>query len=165
MSVVPTSGSPVHIRLAVPADMAAIIPVVNAAFAIETFLDGTRTDEERMAELMQAGEFLVAEDMSGRMVASVYTEVRGERGYLGMLAVAPARQGTGLGRQMVEAAERHCRGRGCKHMDMKVLSLRPELLPLYRKLGYVETGTEEFHPARALKSGVECHCIILSKAL
>jgi len=145
--------------------MPAIVRVVNDAFAIETFIDGTRTDDARMAELMQTGEFLVAEDASGRIVASVYTEVRGERGYLGMLAVAPSRQGTGLGRQMVEAAEVHCRRHGCKHIDICVLSLRTELLPLYRKLGYVETGTEEFHPTRPLKDGVECHCINMSKPL
>ena len=50
-------------------------------------------------------------------------------------------------------------------MDITVLSLRPELPPYYRKLGYVETGTEEFHPSRPLKAGVECHCIRMTKVL
>src|SRR5215471_6684733 len=121
------------IRTAGAADMAAMIPVVNAAFAIETFLDGSRTDEDRMAEMMRKGEFLVAEAAGEnglrRMVAVVYTELRGGRGYFGMLAVDPAQQGTGLGRLMVDAAEDHCRRHGCKHMDIMVLSLRPELPP------------------------------------
>jgi len=82
-----------------------------------------------------------------------------------MLAVDPSRQGTGLGRLMVEAAENHCRQRGCTWMDISVLSLRPELLPFYRKLGYVETSTEEFHPSSPLKSGFECHSIVMSKRL
>lgn len=142
-----------------------MISVVNAAFAVETFLDGTRTDDERMSEMMHKGEFLLAERDASRVVACVYTELRGERGYFGMLAVDPAEQGAGLGRRMVEAAEDYCREHSCKFMDMTVLNLRPELPPFYRKLGYVETGTEGFHPSRPLKDGIECHCIVMSKAL
>src|SRR3954468_6706986 len=95
------------IRLAVQQDMTAIIGLVNAAFVIEDFLEGTRTDEQRMSAMMQKGEFLVAEDESGRLVASVYTERCGEHAYLGMLAVDPSRQGTGLGRTITEAAEEY----------------------------------------------------------
>lgn len=154
------------IRSATSGDVFAAVPVINEAFAIETFLEGTRTDETRIAEMMQDGEFLVAvEDASGRIVGSVYVETRGERGYFGMLAVDPSRQGTGLGRKMVEAAEERCRQQGCKHIDITVLSLRPELLPFYRKLGYREAGTEEFHPSRPLSSGVNCQCIVMSKSL
>ncbi len=156
--------SSVHIRLATLVDMPAIVAVVNAAFSIETFLDGTRTDQQRMAEMMAKGEFLVAED-GDRVVACVYTEQRAHRGYFGMLAVDPRQQGRGFGRTMVEAAESHCRARGCRHMDIAVLSLRPELPPFYEKLGYVRTGSEEFHPSRQLKPGIECHCIIMSKKL
>ena len=165
MLTISNSISPVHIRAATAADMPAMIPVVNTAFAIETFLDGTRTDEERMAEMMGKGEFLVAEDDAGQVVATVYIEVRGERGYFGMLAVDSRRQGTGLGRRMVEAAENHCRQHGCKQVDIVVLSLRTDLPPFYRKLGYVETGREDFRTSRPLKDGVECHGITMSKAL
>ncbi len=162
----PFSRPAVGIRIATPAEVFAAVPVINAAFAVETFLDGTRTDETRVAEMMKKGEFLVAVGQdSGRIVASVYTERRGERGYCGMLAVDPVWQGTGLGRKMAEAAEDHCRNQGCKYMDIVVLSLRPELLPFYRRLGYTETGTEEFHPSRPLKPGVECHGIVMSKPL
>jgi GNAT superfamily N-acetyltransferase len=145
--------------------MPAMIEIANAAFAIETFLDGTRTDEARMSEMMETGEFLVGQDESGRIVACVYTESRGQRGYFGMLAVAPSQQGKGLARQMIEAAERYCHQRGCRWMDISVLSLRMELLPFYRHLGYAGSGTEEFHPSRPLKEGFECHSIVMSKAL
>ena len=155
--------------------MIAAIPVVNAAFAVETFLDGTRTDEERISSMLEDGEFLVAEEiaqsadegteLSQRIVAAVYVERNGPRGYFGMLAVDPSRQGTGLGRRMVDAAEEYLRNAGCTHMDIFVLSLRPELPPFYRKLGYVDSGTEEFRPSRSLRAGLECHCIIMSKQL
>jgi len=154
-----------EIRIATAGDVPAMIPVVNAAFSVEAFIDGTRTDEERMSEMMRKGDFLLAERGSGGVAACVYTELRGERGYFGMLAVDPAEQGSGLGRRMVQSAEDYCRERGCKFMDITVLNLRPELPPFYRKLGYVETGTEEFRPSRPLKDGIECHCIVMSKAL
>lgn len=155
----------IHVHAATVDDAPQVISIVNAAFAVETFLDGTRIDAERIAEYFETGEFLVGVDDAGRVAASVYIEVRGESGYFGMLAVDPSQQGKGLARLMIEAAENKCRERGCTRMDIAVLSLRPELTPLYRKFGYSETGTEEFRPSRPLKPGIECHAILMSKAL
>lgn len=155
-----------RIRRAELADHDRLIPLVNAAFKIaEPFMTGPRTDPERLAEVIAKGEILLAEDDAGQLAASVYTEVRGQRGYVGMLAVDPARQRTGLGRFMMEAAEQHLRNKGCLAVDITVLSLRPELPPFYRKLGYTETGTEEFHYPHAIKDGLECHCVVMSKTL
>jgi GNAT superfamily N-acetyltransferase len=162
---VSNSNADVRTRLATAADAAAIIPLVNAAFAVESFLTGTRTDQQRMAKMMQAGEFLIAEDGEGQLLAAVYVELRGARGYFGMLAVDPARQGSGLGRRMIEAAENRCRRLGCNFMDITVLSLRAELLPFYQKFGYLETGREEFTSSRPLQGAAQCHCIVLSKKL
>jgi ribosomal protein S18 acetylase RimI-like enzyme len=159
-----TSGPPIRTRIASTSDIPRLIPLINAAFSIETFLDGTRTDETRLANMMRKGVVLAAEDSSGRILGCVYTEVRGARGYLGQLAVDPAHQGLRLGRLIVEAAEEHLRGRGCEAVDITVLNLRPELPPIYRRFGYVETGTE-FHPTQPLKAGVECHCIVMMKKL
>jgi ribosomal protein S18 acetylase RimI-like enzyme len=154
-----------HIRPATPADRPRLIPVINAAFAIETFLEGTRTDDERLAAMMQKGEILLVEDSSGQILACIYAETHGTRGYLGMLAVNPARQRSGLGKRLLSAAEDHFRAKGCEAVDISVLSLRPELLPIYRRLGFSETGTEEFQMSRALKDNQKCHCIKMSKPL
>jgi len=153
------------VRVATPADCQAMVRLINAAFAIETFLDGERTDEAGVREMMQRGTFLLGHDDSRRMVASVYVELRGARGYFGMLAVDPKLQGQGIGHAMVKAAEAFCREKKCVAMDLTVLSLRPELPPFYRKLGYVETGTEEFRPSRPLRDRLECHCVVMSKGL
>ena len=158
-------SSPIHFRLATPADRPHLILLINSAFSIETFLEGTRTDEARLASMMQKGSILVAEDLTSRLLACVYTELRGNRGYLGQLAVGPAHQGSGLARRIVQAAEDRFRQLGCEAVDITVLSLRPELLPIYRRFGYIETGTEEFNPSRPLKPGLECHCIVMSKKL
>jgi GNAT superfamily N-acetyltransferase len=153
------------IRVAESVDCAAMARVINSAFAIETFLEGSRTNEEQLREMMKGGVFLLGHDAAGALLASVYVEVRGLRGYFGVLAVDPKRQGGGLGRAMVDAAEEYCRKRGCEAMDITTLSLRTELPLFYRKLGYVETGTEEFRPARPMKGSIECHCIVMSKGL
>jgi mannitol-1-/sugar-/sorbitol-6-phosphatase len=153
------------LRRAAAADCEAMVALINSAFAIEKFLDGERTNQGQLKQMMQKGEFLLASDESRRLVASVYVEVRGARGYFGMLSVDPRQQGNGLGRKMVEAAEAYCRAKGCRAMDLTVLSLRPELPPLYRKLGYLESGVEEFRPGRAFKGVDGCHCIVMSKEL
>lgn len=152
-------------RLASDADSSAIAAVTNAAFAIETFIEGMRTDAQRVAEMMRSGNFLAALEHGDRIVASVYVELRGARGYFGMLAVDPMYQGKGFGARMVRAAEDYCRDRGCQAMDITVLSLRAELLPFYHRLGYEENGTEEFHSPRPLKSSGNCYSIVMSKAL
>jgi predicted N-acetyltransferase YhbS len=159
------SDTPLHIRPAVTADRPRLIPLINSAFSIETFFEGTRTDEQRLAEMMSKGTILAAEDGDGQLLGCIYVEVRGARGYLGQLAVDPAHQGKGLGRRLMAAGEEHLHRQGCEAVEITVLSLRPELPPLYRRFGYVETGTEEFHPSRPLKPGVECHCIVMSKKL
>jgi ribosomal protein S18 acetylase RimI-like enzyme len=156
--------SEVTIRTANKQDLPRLVPLINQAFAIETFLDGTRTDEERLSATMDKGDVLIAE-CDGQALASVYVELRGERAYFGMLAVDPAQQGKGLGKFMTAAAEQYGRKHGCKRMEMSVLNLRPELLPFYRSLGYSETGTEEFRPPRRLIGDVACHCILMSKPL
>lgn len=42
MAAAPKSGAAVHIKMAMGADIARMIPMMNAAFAIETFLEGSR---------------------------------------------------------------------------------------------------------------------------
>ncbi len=159
------SDSPLQIRLATDADRTQLVPMINSAFTVEGFVEGTRTDDERLAAMMQKGDILVVEDGAGTLLACIYAEVRGVRGYLGMLAVDSASQGTGLGRWLVGAAEDHLRSRGCEAADLSVLSLRPELVPIYRRFGYSENGTAKFNPSRPLKAGIECHCIVMSKQI
>ncbi len=79
-----------RVRVAAAIDQLRLIQLINAAFSVETFLQGARTDRRRLAAMMAKGRILMAEDSEGRPLASVYIERRGKRGYLGMLAVNPA---------------------------------------------------------------------------
>jgi GNAT superfamily N-acetyltransferase len=98
------------------------------------------------------------------LAGCVYVEVVGERSYLGLLSVAPARQGAGLGRQLVAAAEEFSCSAACQTMDLRIISPRAEtLLPFYRHLGYTQKGTAPF--SSDVKPKVPCHYIVMAKPL
>ena len=150
-------------QLATDADAEAICALVNAAFKVERFfIDRDRIDPGKVREMLRNGKYLLAED-NGALIACVYVELRGKRAYFGLLGVDPSRQGQGLGRKMVAEAEDYARAAGCELMDLRIVNLRTELPPFYRRLGYVETGTEAF--AADAKPSQPCHFIRMSKPL
>jgi GNAT superfamily N-acetyltransferase len=102
----------------------------------------------------------------GAAVGCVYVEPRGERAYLGLLSIVPARQGAGLGKQLNAAAENFARQQGCKWMDLRLVSPRADiLLPVYRRMGYAETGTQEYPAVLVEKMTLPGHFILMAKAL
>jgi ribosomal protein S18 acetylase RimI-like enzyme len=56
------------------------------------------------------------------------------------VAVDPAYQSRGLGRQLLELAEVEARKRGYDHLDLYTHELMTENIAMYAALGYVETG-------------------------
>jgi predicted N-acetyltransferase YhbS len=123
-------------RPAGPEDGAAVMELINHAFEVERkFFSVDRIDLAGVREHMQKGTFIVAE--AGDMLAGcVYIELRGVKGYFGLLSVAPDQQGHGLGTRLVTEAEDLCREAGCSIMELRILNLRTELPPYYDKLGY-----------------------------
>jgi GNAT superfamily N-acetyltransferase len=152
------------IRIASPADAAKITSVINSAFRIaeDFFIDGNRITQTEVEQLLGKGAFLLAET-DDNLDGCVYVELRGERSYLGLLSVDPARQQGGLGSLLMNQAESYCRERGSRFMDILIVSLREELPPFYRKRGYVENGTTPF-PAD-IQTKLPCHFINMAKSL
>jgi GNAT superfamily N-acetyltransferase len=140
-----------------------IARLVNAAFRPERFfIDADRTNPEKVRALLQKGEFLLAEEKD-TLAGCIYVELRGERGYFGLLAVDPARQRSGLGSRLVAAAEEYCRAAGCQFMDLTIVNLRTELPGFYHRLGYVESGTLPFPSDQ--QANQPCHLVRMSKPL
>jgi len=150
-------------RPADPGDVDALVCLINSAFRVELpYIEGDRIDAKGVRSYMEKGKFLVAED-SASLAGCVYVELRGDRGYLGLLGVDPSRQGTGLGRKLMDAAENFFRQAACVAVDLRVISARTPLSSFYRHLGYLETGTAPFAPDVPVK--VTCHYILMSKDL
>jgi N-acetylglutamate synthase-like GNAT family acetyltransferase len=154
----------VEVRKAGVDDVEAVTAVINTAFrkAESFFIEQDRIDAESVGALMEKGQFLVAQQ-DGTVTGCVYLERRGERAYLGLLSVHPARQGAGIGSKLMNAAEQHCRKAGCRFMDLRIVNLRTENHAFYRRRGYLETGTEPF-PAE-LPTKLPCHFVNMSKPL
>ncbi|HEV8578065.1 MAG TPA: GNAT family N-acetyltransferase [Thermoanaerobaculia bacterium] len=151
------------IRPSRPEDVSEIVRVVNAAFEVERFfVDGERTTVDEVRGMLENGTFFLAED-GGPLAACVYLEIRPGDAYFGMLSVDPTRQGEGLGRLLVEAAEEQARAAGCEEMEIHVVDLRTELPPFYRRLGYVEVGTVPMEPDPKFKQ--PCQFIVMRKPL
>ena len=152
-----------HFRFAEAADAPAIARLVNSAFRSERFfIEAERTNPEKVAASLEKGKFLLlfaGEELAG----CVYAEVRGERGYFGLLAVDPKRQRSGLGGQLIAAAEDYCRSTGCRFMDLTFVNVRQELPCYYGRFGYVENGTLPF-PAEQIAK-IPVHLVRMSKAL
>jgi predicted N-acetyltransferase YhbS len=154
----------IKIRWAEARDVSAVVRVINLAFraAESFFVEGDRVTTEILQPMLAKGNFLLAEDPAG-LVGCVYVELRGDRAYFGLLAVDPERQNRGLGQRLIDESENRARAAGCRAMDIRIVNLRKELPPFYRRLGYLESGTAPF-PAE-IKSKLPCHFILMSKPL
>jgi ribosomal protein S18 acetylase RimI-like enzyme len=153
-----------NIRIATGSDFDEILRLINQAFAVERFFKlEDRLNPLTLQDYFDKGNFLVEEEEGG-IVACVYVERRGDRAYMGMLSVDPARQKNGLGRRLTAAAEEFARETGARFMDLTVVNLRTELPGIYEKLGYRVTGTEPF-PMHQMPVSQPCHFIRMTKEL
>jgi predicted N-acetyltransferase YhbS len=149
------------IRLARPADIAPLHQLVESAYRGDSaragwtheadLLDGTRTDSETLAAILDApAERLLVAERDGDLIGCVQLTDRSDGvAYLGLLAVSPAVQAGGLGRQLIAAAEELARTDfGAGRIEMTVISQRAELIAYYERRGYAATGERRPFPIR-----------------
>lgn len=150
-------------RFGEPADTDALVELVNVAFRPEQIaIEGDRINAEKLRAFFAKGKFFLLEDCAG-LAGCVYVEVRGSRGYIGLLALRPELKGRGLGRLLMARAEAHLAAAGCEAADLRTISARKDLVPMYKHLGYQVTGTAQMPPEVPLKA--PCHFIVMSKPL
>lgn len=142
-----------HILPATPSDIPQLLTVVNSAFRGDSARQGwthesdllegdLRTDEATLLSLLQnpAVTLLKCTDDAGTLLGCVSLQVNPRGLYLGMLTVAPALQGAGIGKKLLAAADNHAKQCGCAKIYMTVLSVRHELVAWYERHGYRLTG-------------------------
>ena len=144
-------------------DVDALTDLINRAFQIERFfVYGNRITAPEVSDRLKAGTFILAKS-GDQLVGSVYVELRGQRCYVGLLAVDPSRQKAGVGTRLMKAAEDQGRAYGSKAMDLQIVNLREEMARFYGRLGYAETGTLPFPVGVPTK--LKCHFITMAKTL
>jgi GNAT superfamily N-acetyltransferase len=103
---------------------------------------GVRTDRAELAAMLASpDQHLLLARVDGAIAACVALTAKGSGlFYLGMFTVAPERQGGGLGKQLLAAAEDHARHIGAARIEMQVIRQRPELIAWYDRRGYRRNG-------------------------
>jgi GNAT superfamily N-acetyltransferase len=128
--------------------------LINRVYAVAEaglWVDGAkRTTPDEVAELIAAGEIAVAR-RDGAVVGSVRVrDVAADASEFGMLVAAFEQRGTGVGRGLVEFAERRARERGRRAMQLELLVPREWQHPSkeflkewYGRIGYgvIRTGS------------------------
>lgn len=142
----------IAIDAASPADAPALKSLLETAYRGDSARAGWNheadiLDDERISpgelEAMLADPavtILVARDRRALVGCVAVTAKNEALGYLGMLCVLPTLQSSGLGRQLLDAAEDNARANGLAAMEMTVIDSRESLIAWYVRRGYALTG-------------------------
>lgn len=84
---------------------------------------------------------LVADGSGGRIVGSAMVGEDGHRGWVYYVAVEPSLQRSGLGRQLMDAAEAWLAARGVWKVQLLVREDNRAVVEFYERLGYKDTRT------------------------
>jgi ribosomal protein S18 acetylase RimI-like enzyme len=135
-------------------------------------LDAARIDEAALAESVgDSSQVILLAERDGELIGCVHvTDKGGGLAYLGMLTVAAPLQAQGLGRRLIDQAERLALDRyGADRMEMTVIVQRAELIEWYERRGYRLTGERRPFPATDPRFGIprrsDLAFVVLEKAL
>lgn len=86
---------------------------------------------------VNAEMLLVAEDDHDAIVGTVMAGYEGHRGWINYLAVDPDHRRSGIGRALMNEAERLLRAAGCPKINLQVRSTNRDVIEFYQRIGYV----------------------------
>lgn len=125
------------IREALIADADAVIALWHACGLTRPWNDPAQDFARALAG--ETSIVLLAEGEGG-VIGSVMIGDDGHRGWVYYLAVAESARRTGLGRQLMSAAEDWLRARGCPKIQLMVRDTNAEALDFYAALGLEPQG-------------------------
>ncbi|MCK4904329.1 MAG: GNAT family acetyltransferase [Candidatus Marinimicrobia bacterium] len=73
-----------------------------------------------------------------KIIATAMVGYEGHRGWVNYLAVKPKFQNQGIGKQMMEDAERRLLKLGCPKLQVQIRNANDGVIKFYRKLGYLQ---------------------------
>jgi ribosomal protein S18 acetylase RimI-like enzyme len=124
-----------RIRPFEPSDSAAVVQLWTDCGLVVSWNDPTKDIRRKLS--VQPEMFLVG-CSAGHVVASVMAGYDGHRGWINYLAVHPDQQRTGVGRLMMEEAERHLRAAGCPKINLQVRSTNADVIEFYESIGFTQ---------------------------
>ena len=146
------NAAPPTFRNATAADIPAIVALVESAYRGDAsragwtteadLLDGQRVDTQGVAEVIaKPCSLVLLGESDGVLLVCAHIQKQGKACYFGMFSVRPNLQGGGLGRRMLDEAERVARDEWhCTRLEMTVISVRDELIAWYERRGYRRSG-------------------------
>jgi ribosomal protein S18 acetylase RimI-like enzyme len=140
-------NQPVELRQATAADLPSIQQVIAAAYG--KYL--SRMDKTPAPLLRDYGAAVGAGAVwvAGRPITGLISlTIKDDILLIENVAVHPARQGTGLGRRLMEFAEEQARQRRIKRLTLFTNEIMTDNLAIYTHLGYRETGRRTEHGYR-----------------
>ena len=132
---------PPTLRRAVPADADPIRDLVRAAYEGYAALIG-RTPIPMLAdyhEAVRVHDVWVLDDRETGIVGVIELIPHPDHLYIENVAVSPARQGEGLGRQLLRLADQEARDRGLTELGLMTNERYTSNIAMYERYGYVET--------------------------
>jgi len=112
------------------------------------FLEGKRTDAKTLAGIInEPGSVILKHTDGDEITGCVYLKKNNSKMYLGMLTVAPILQAAGIGKRILKASEQYALEQKFEAIEMRVISLRHELIDWYVRHGYYDTGIKIPFPA------------------
>ena len=122
-------------------DTASIVSLWERCGLVRPWND-PRRDIERKSHVQPDG-FLVATH-EGRIVGSVMAGYEGHRGWINYLAVDPDSRRSGLGRALMQAAERWLLAMDCPKINLQIRHDNLEAIRFYERIGFVEDKVASF---------------------
>jgi ribosomal protein S18 acetylase RimI-like enzyme len=141
--------SGVSLRPATAADVPSLTALVHAAYAhyVPRLGGRPRPMLDDYAEVVRDHRVIVAE--RGGTIAGLVVLAVGDEGFVvDNVAVDPSQQGTGVGKALLEHAERAARDGGFASISLYTHERMVENLALYERIGYVEYDRRPHGDAR-----------------
>ena len=141
-----------HISIAKTSDIPQLVSLINSAYRGDDskkgwtteaeLFDGMRINEEVLTNILSNNDAVMLKytNSDSAIIGCVYLEKQESQMYLGLLSVSPDIQASGIGKQLLAAAEEYAHERDCNKISMTVITIRTELVEWYQRRGYKPTG-------------------------